>query len=99
MVLRKNVRLFCYILSKSRRQLKKEPAIALRSKRKVVEELETKQTNKNARPRTTTDARTGALGNGLDLKPLSRKKDSIRRMWIEERERINERKREIDISH
>ena len=55
----------------SRRQLE-EPAIALRSKRK---EFWNWKRNKNARPRTTTDAQTGALENGLDLKPLSRKNE------------------------
>ena len=71
-----------YVLSEgtkieTRRQLKTGHRI--RSKRKV--ELETKQTNKNARPRTTTDARTGALENGLDPKHLRRRKrDLILRM-------------------
>ena len=51
----------------SRRQL--NLAIALRSKRKERIGNETNK-HKNARPPTTTDARTGALGNGLDLKLL-----------------------------
>ena len=33
--------------------------------------------NKNARPRTTSDARTGALRNGLDLKLVKRRQEGL----------------------
>ena len=60
-----------------------EPAIAIKIETQGYFELETKTKNTRtpARERPLT-SEAGALGNGLDLKPLkARKRDLIQRMW------------------
>ena len=89
-VLGKNVRLLLRSFGRGARSnpaANSKLAIALRSKRKV--ELETKQTKQmhaRERPHRRAGGRSEKRTRSEALK--ARKRDSIQRMWIEERERI-----------